>query len=173
MLIALSGGPGTGKTSVFDKLSLSGYEKCPEVARRWFNLINVHNLKRFQQEPRFFQHLMEINHIKNYTYYKGHNMTDVIFDRTLVDEIAYRRFFKNPVPNDLIEECKRFPVDKVFWFPYWQEIYVQDSERAESHEEAELLGKLLLEAYQEVGYTPIAVPKISVEERIQFILDNI
>jgi predicted ATPase len=171
MKIAFTGAPGTGKSSVFDEIQIRHFSKVPEVARRWLNFTDAQNLSHYRDRD-FFQKLIEINHILNYTYYMD-DWNHAIFDRSLPDEIAYRRFFKCEIPETLIDDCNRYRVDKVFIFPYWEEIYKNDEVRAETKEEAKLLDELIMTAYTELGYEPIIVPKMSIEKRIEFVTNEI
>jgi len=188
--ICFTGSLGAGKTSVFEGMNLGDILKIPEVARYWLDFTNRNALKHYRS-PDFFQQLIEIHHIENLIkfddklrsrkaynthQFQGEPTKDYlvgIFDRTLPDEIAYRNFFNQEVPETLIADCNRYRVDKVFIFPYWAEIYKNDKVRIETPAEAEHLDKLIIEAYKLVGYEPIIVPKTSIEERIAFIYDKI
>lgn len=165
--IVLTGGPGSGKSSVSDVLGKQ-YKVIPEVAR--------HYLKFFEENMPYylpwnnrdiFQNFVEIrqleNHIKNEFGY---------FDRSFIDEIAYRKFFGIAGNPKLTQYAAQFRFDKVFFFPYWDEIYVQDEQRIETKAQAQLQEHLLLEAYKNVGYNPIIVPKTTIEERVTFIQLN-
>lgn len=57
--------------------------------------------------------------------------------------------------------------------PPWREIFCEDSERKNSFENAVEEYKRLLEHYDQYGYELVILPKISVCERYQFILDEI
>ena len=54
--------------------------------------------------------------------------------------------------------------------PPWEEIFVNDSERPQSFEECQRLHNLLLEAYTELGYRVVMLPKVSVEQRVAFVI---
>ncbi len=179
--VAFTGGPCTGKTTVYDDLYINGFTKVPEVARYWLALFKRHELHGVEYNREFFQKLIEVNHISNWTIaddlskleHKPLQPHSALFDRTLPDEIAYRKFFGLPVEDSLIADCKRFKVDMVFVFPYWEEIYKTDEVRVETPEQAQQLETLIIDAYKLVGYDPIIVPKTSVDERIDFIFRTI
>jgi len=164
MRIVLSGAPGTGKSSVFRKIHY--IDKIPEVARGWLTLISSEALNKSYDRD-FVQNLIEITEIKNWI-----ENTHGIFDRGLVDEVAYRRFFDMEVSEELKERCRKYRYDKMFLFPYWQEIYQTDDVRQESKEEAILIHHLIVEAYTEFGYELIEVPKVSLRERLLFIQEQ-
>jgi len=162
--ILFTGTCGAGKSSVFDKIY--HIDKIPEVAREWLALISNEEL-RLTYDRDFIQNLIEITEIKNFV-----NNAHGIFDRGLVDEVAYRRFFKMEVPDVLRERCVKYRYDKVFLFPYWEEIYQTDHIRQESKEEAIQIHNLIVEAYTEFGYKLIEVPKFSTKERLLFIQEH-
>ena len=168
--VILTGTCSAGKTCVFDNLNIKGYQKCPEVARRWLNFIEAQKLSHYM-ERNFFQQLIEIHHIHNWT---GYDKTDdVIFDRSLPDEIAYRKHFNMKVPKTLIQDCLRYKADKVFIFPFWKEIFKNDEVRTETEEQAQEIDELITSAYIDLGYDVIIMPKVGIEERIEFITSHL
>jgi predicted ATPase len=183
--IVLTGSPGTGKTEVLKLLRDMKYHVVPEPARdllkrlkssdqNWFSNLQrnpvakniLHIIPNDGREA--FQQMVEKQNIFN------HNRNqNGFFDRGLVDEIGFRRFYKKEISQKLIKDCNKYRYDKVFFFEPWKEIYVNDNERKEPFEQAESIGKYLLEGYKEFGYNPIIVPKESINDRVKFILDNL
>ena len=69
---------------------------------------------------------------------------------------------------------KQFPYNKtVFYTPIWTEIYTNDSERKEDILTAKNIENVLLTTYQSFGYHLIEIPKFTIKERVDFILQNI
>jgi len=94
----------------------------------------------------------------------------VFFDRSLLDTLAYFLAGDIDIPEDM--NAQDYPYfTKVFIFPPWRDIYTQDDERWESFETAEMVHKQLVATYEQAGYELYEVPRGSVEERCQFILD--
>ena len=56
--------------------------------------------------------------------------------------------------------------------PPWKKIYVSDNHRLESYESSRLISNYIIKTYKYYGFQLIKVPKISIEERINYILDR-
>ena len=96
------------------------------------------------------------------------------FDRGIPDIIAYLDVAQITFPLIYDEALKLHPYHKqVFILPPWEKIYVHDSERWQTFEEATLINDAIRNAYKTRGFELIDVPKNSVSERIAFILDFI
>lgn len=76
-------------------------------------------------------------------------------------------------PESFHKACAEHKYTKVFLLPPWKEIYVSDTERYETYEQATLLHKHLKETYTSFGYDLIEVPKGSVETRVDFVMKHI
>ena len=61
----------------------------------------------------------------------------------------------------------------VFIFPSWKEIYTKDDNRIEEYEEAIKISPLIYKIYHESSILSVEVPKISIKERVEFIMNNI
>ena len=167
--IVLTGTAGSGKSSVIDGLQVLGYNIINEPAREVIAFLQENNPEHLPWNNRSkFQDLMEEKCISNW-----YNNKEGFFDRSLVDEIGYRNFYKHGIPETLLENCKIYQYDKVFMFPFWEEIYKNDDIRKETPQEASAIFPYLVEGYQNTGYDVIIVPKVSISERIKFILSNI
>ena len=170
--IVLTGGPGTGKSSVIDLLSEKGFNIIPEPARtliEFYQKNSPHLHPKLSKENRLlFQQAIEDITIQNF-----HNNKKGFFDRSILDEIGYRKRYEIEINKALDYAAKTYRYDKVFIFPFWKEIYKIDDVRHETSEEAELIGKFLHITYVNYGYSPIIVPKMDVENRVDFILKNI
>ena len=183
--IVLTGAPGTGKTSVIEKLYESKHHIIREPARellkklkssdeKWYDNLQtnpivkslLHIIPNDNREA--FQQMVEKQNVFNYTKNKNG-----FFDRSLVDEIGFRNFYKKEPNQKLIDNCNKLRYDKVFFFNPWKEIFVNDSERKETFEQSVEISKCLVDGYKDFGYKLIMMPNLSVEERIKFILDNI
>jgi predicted ATPase len=87
--------------------------------------------------------------------------------------IAYARLFQldeTPYTN-AAREFRYNP--NVFYFPAWESIYTTDSERKMSFEDASAFGSVVSSIYAGCGYHLLDVPRLTVDERAQFILNCI
>ena len=93
----------------------------------------------------------------------------IFFDRGICD--SYRANGAQPSASLIEAIWTRRYNPRVFLFPPWREIYENDNERKQGWDEAEATFGKFLSALPELGYTPVIVPKSSVEERARFVLD--
>ncbi len=168
--IVLTGPGGSGKSSVIDRLSKEkGYPIVEEVARALITEYQENAPELLPWNNRYhFQTAVESRQLENYFKYP-----DAIYDRSLIDEIGYRNHFGILVPHEVKKACIDYRYDFVFMFEPWKEIYQNDSVRLETYENQVSIFENLVEAYREMRYSPIIVPKDSIENRTDFILQHI
>ena len=78
------------------------------------------------------------------------------------------------VPLHLIKAVETFRYGrKVFVAPPWPENFRNDSERIHSYEESVAQYATLLTTYRRLGHELIFLPKVSVRERVDFILSEL
>lgn len=167
--IVLTGGPSVGKTTVIEILASRYYKVIPEAARM---IIEEEKIKNSDALPwkdiGKFQNLVAKRQLELEAKATG----DVVFfDRGIVDGYAYCKIGNAPVP-ELILNDSRNRYDKVFFLESIG-IYVEDSVRSKTFEDGLKIHNKIMEAYLEFGYTPIAVPALSPERRVDFILSLI
>jgi predicted ATPase len=175
MKIVLTGPPCSGKSSVIEQLKRKQRNSnfVDEVARAEIEFFSNHEPHKLPWNDRdFFQNYVESIQLKNYVYLEDNHLI-TFYDRCLVDEIGYRQYFYGESNVHLNEICQNYRYDKVFYFPLWEEIYTQDIVRIETIEEARKQDTLIRNGYLSVGYELIDVPKSSIDERVEFILENI
>ncbi len=102
----------------------------------------------------------------------------VFFDRGLPDLLGYKSIAKELAWNATIKEVELANEEyrynqQVFLLPPWKEIYTTDEERIHTFEQAVLAYELVKEALINAAYEPVELPKLSIEQRAQFILDKI
>ena len=163
----ITGGPGSGKSSLLNALSAKGYQCFEEISREIIreqhkiggDKVPWKNLAEFAAicYERMSNQLCECKPI-NYCF----------FDRGLPDIIAYVRRGGLNVPSEYFEKCKDYN-KCIFLAPPWEEIFVNDDERPESFTDALEISSFLRSTYQELGFTIIELPKVSIQERLLFI----
>ncbi|MFZ9034828.1 MAG: AAA family ATPase [Francisellaceae bacterium] len=170
----LTGGPGSGKTSVLKQLRKSGFETVDEVARNIIFKQNeiggnaTHNGDRHK-----FRSLMLEASIRDF---KKHQLSreSIFFDRGIADLIGYSQLIDNPPDLLLTDAVKRFRYNKqIFIFPPWFEIYCNDKERQQDFSEALNTYRCIKEGYLKTGYDIVEVPLDSIEARVEFILNYV
>jgi predicted ATPase len=96
----------------------------------------------------------------------------VFFDRGLIDAaVGLRHLTGEEVPGALGQAYRYHR--RVFLTPPWPEIYVTDPERRHGFGAAVGEYSRLLEAYPSLGYEVIIVPKATVTERADFVLETL
>ncbi len=97
---------------------------------------------------------------ETYTVARTHPQTQHIhlFDRGLITCAAYSKYFKDSNYQDILSIAAQRPYDLIFYFPFWQDIYAQDSGRQETPELAANLSQSILEVLDTLEFPYITVP---------------
>lgn len=172
-LYILTGGPGSGKSSVIDELSRQGYTCAEEVGRAVIqDQVAIDGEALPWKDAARFRDLMFEAQLELYDSFKSKKI--VFFDRGLIDCIGYSRLVDIEVPATMKQLAMEHPFNPtVFTFPPWEEIYANDEERKQDFDEAVATYEAMVEVYREYGYTTLDVPKLPVKDRVAFILDSI
>ncbi len=179
--IVITGGPGTGKTSVINGLEKAGYTCFHEVIRDiTLEAKNSGDIQSFDTNPialvsdseSFNKKLLNgrIDHYKASLYI---DKEVVFFDRGIPDVLAYMDYFNQEYGNDYVNATKENIYDTIFLLPMWEQIYTTDNERFESYEEGVAIEKHLIANYTQCGYKINTIPKDTIENRIAFILEEL
>jgi len=93
------------------------------------------------------------------------------FDRGVPDVMGYMRLTRLAVPGHVAEAVRQYRYNrKVFILPPWPEIFMQDSERKQTLEEALRTYRSVAAAYTGCGYELVEVPRMPVEDRARFVI---
>ncbi len=179
--IVITGAPGTGKTSVIIKLEDANFFCFHEIIRSMTQEAKkndatnpiVSNPIVSVSDPYAFNTLILNGRLQQYKDALAIDKDVIFYDRGIPDVLAYMTYFKQPYEQHFFTTCKDNTYDHIFLLPPWKEIYVSDEERFESFEQAQEIHHHLLETYSQLGYNCIEVPFGTVENRINFILNNI
>jgi len=170
----ITGGPGSGKTSVIQALRDRGHLCVDEVGRRIIReqLLIGGNALHWGDREKFLE-LMLSRSMGDYDRVadsQGH----VFFDRGVPELAGYGPLVGFPTPAHVTKAAELFRYARtVFVMPPWREIYQNDAERKQDFAEAIASYDLAVATYREFGYQPVDVPKASVTERVQFILERV
>lgn len=170
-LIVITGGPGTGKTTIIECLKKQHRICFPEISREVTMQARENGIEQlFLSQPLLFSELLLEGRKKQYN--EAISLVDefVFLDRGIPDILAYMHYIGDSYPSFFDLECKQSKYEKVFLLPPWKEIYVSDEARYESFEQSNLIFEHLKETYMNYGYDLIIVPKDTAENRTKFIL---
>ncbi len=169
----LTGGPCSGKSQTLEYLAYLGYFTFPEVARVLINmeLAKGKKIKEIREDEKEFQNKVLPMKIKL------ENRLDpkqtIFFDRGLPDSIAYLKK-ENLNVDKVIRESKKRKYKKVFFLEQFPLKVKEDYARTENKQTAEIISKLIFEAYTNLGYKLIRVPVMkTIEAKAKFILDKL
>lgn len=169
--IIITGGPGTGKTSIIDGLAKKGYTVLPEKAR-----IVIQKQLRAQTNKLPWMDVKGFSILVAEEILLDKDKEGLVFmDRGIVDIEAYMQLANVDYDkNQFLNYCKTMNYERiVFHAPFWEEIYATDSERKESKEEAFQISTRIKSLYIERGFDLIDIPKNSLEKRIDFVLSRL
>jgi len=172
--IVITGGPGTGKTTLIKALRDMDYECFMEISRQVTRQAQEDGIEQlFLEKPLLFSELLLSGRIKQFHDANLKQESLVFFDRGIPDVHAYMNYLGSDYPELFIEQSKTYRYDKVFIMPPWEEIYISDQERYESFEQALAIYNHLKNAYLELGYDLIEIPTGTIEQRVSFLLEHI
>lgn len=172
--VVITGGPGSGKTSLIGALTRAGYAHTVEAGRAIIqDQVAIDGPALPWRDPLAFAELMLSWEMRSYRLAEE-TTGPVFFDRGVTDLVGYLALVGQPVPAHITRAVERFRYNRrIFVAPPWPEIYVQDAERKQTAEEAVRTHRALVTAYSNCGYDLVSLPLVSVEERMRFVLDDI
>ena len=169
----LTGGPGSGKSTLIDALERAGFLRSLEAGRGIIQeQAGIGGPAVPWNDRGLFAELMLCWEMRSYRMAQQ-QAGPVFFDRGVPDVVGYLRLSKLPVPAYFEKAAETFRYNRrVFIAPPWQEIFQQDRERKQDFAEAVRTYEVLAETYQALGYELMELPRVSVTERVRFILQK-
>ncbi len=172
--IVITGGPGSGKTTLINSLQNEGFSCLPEISRQITLEAQKQGIEQlFLEDPLLFSQKLLEGRLAQYQDAINHKPPFLFFDRGLPDVTAYMNYFNTTYPDTFTQTCKQNKYDAVFILPPWKAIYKQDNERYETYEEAVTIHDFLLEEYKKYNYDVFDVAPGTVNERIAFIKNTL
>jgi predicted ATPase len=170
----LTGGPSSGKSALIDALERAGYARSVEAGRAIIQDQMLIGGRALPWDDRsLFSELMLSWEMRSYRIAQ-HCAGPVFFDRGVPDVLGYLRLIGHSAPPHMQRAAETFRYySSVFIAPPWREIFRQDRERKQDFDEAVRTYDALLTTYSECGYKLIELPRVSVDERVGFVLQNI
>jgi predicted ATPase len=173
MVIVITGGPGSGKTTLINALKNKGFFCLDEVSREITENARKSGIDQlFLAQPLLFSELLLEARMKQFQEAKANDAL-YFLDRGVPDILAYMHYIGDSYPSQFVEVAKSCRYDHVFILEPWEAIYVQDSHRYENFAQAQLIYQHLIETYGQYAFNPVVVNKGSVEDRLNFILNQL
>lgn len=172
--IVITGGPGTGKSTLINELIGRGYTCLEEISRQVTLNAKKDGINQlFLTNPLLFSELLLKGRLQQFLNADMFSSGIVFFDRGLPDVLAYMDYIGDSYPQNFVNTCKDSIYDIVFILKPCEAIYETDNERYENFEQTLDIHKHLLSTYQYYNYNLIDVPFDTVENRIDFILNTL
>lgn len=165
----LTGGPGSGKTSLLGALAAFGLATAPEAGR---NIIRQQMAIGGNALP-WADRLLYAELMLSWDIGSFHATSDetAFFDRGIPDTIGYLSLCGITVPDHFHRAAETLRYNPtVFILPPWPEIFHNDTERKQTLEEAEATHRVMRETYKTLGYRLVEVPRIGRQDRLAFVL---
>jgi predicted ATPase len=168
----ITGGPGSGKSSLLDALEKAGFGGSIEAGRAIIQKQMAIGGSALPWADRaLFAEMMLSWEIRSYRYAER-AAGPVFFDRSVVDVMGYLDLEGLAVPDHARKAAETFRFHRrVFIAPAWEEIYTRDAERKQSFEEAVKTECAMRKVYPAYRYELIELPRAPVKERVEFVID--
>ena len=172
--ILVTGGPGSGKTSLIEALTAAGHATSPEAGRAIIRRQQAIGGQALPWRDRaLFAELMLDRDMDAYARTED-TAAPVFFDRGVPDVVGYLTLCGLPVPAHVERAAREARYARqAFIAPVWPEIFVQDAQRRQDLDEAQRTFDAMVEVYPRFGYDLIELPKAPVAERVAFVLSRL
>ena len=171
-LFVITGGPGSGKSTLIAALREAGFATAEEAGRAVIREEVAAGGDALPWENRLaFAEKMLVRDVASYEEHAA-AAQPVFFDRGIPDVLGYLQLCGLPVPYHMREIAERRRYNPlVFIAPFWPEIYAQDEERRQDADEAMRTFATMDQVYREFGYDLWELPLSNVEQRVRFVMD--
>ena len=167
----LTGGPGTGKSTVLTLLESAGCICVPESARDIIRSRRCQGLHARPSPKEFADEILA----EDIERYQAIPQTDrlVFIDRGIVDALCMLVAAEGIDIEGARRSLQQFPMNRrVFFFSPWRAIFREDEERDQSYRDCIEVSERLAVWYRQMGFTLIDVPHLGPQGRAEFILNS-
>lgn len=173
-LFIVTGAPGAGKTTLLLAAAARGIRIGREAARAVIQVQTAIDGPALQwRDPARFADLMLDRDIQTHEELCAGD-GPALCDRGIPDLVAYARIMELAETGHYTRAARLYRYNTTAFFaPPWREIYADDAERTEGWEHAQRIYEPMRDAYSEMGYRVVELPKASLEDRLTFMLDKI
>ncbi|MGN6279080.1 MAG: AAA family ATPase [Sphingomonas sp.] len=173
-LHVVTGGPGSGKSTLVDALAAAGVATSAEVGRA---IIKEELARGGTALPwldhRAFADRMVEREVAAHQAALASGDT-VVLDRGVPDVIGFLRVSGLAVPPAIDAAARSVRYNpRVFIAPWWPDIFTTDAERKQTPEEARATFAVMVETYRDYGYRLVELPRATVAERVAFVRQEI
>jgi predicted ATPase len=170
--VVISGCSGGGKSALLAELGQRGYATVEEPGRRIVKeeLLGAGLALPWVNEIAFARRAVEMSLLDRDA--ASREAGWVFFDRGLLDAAAALQHLAGEPALATVGPAHRYH-RKIFLTPPWPEIYVTDDERRHGLDEAIAEYERLIELYPTLGYELAILPRTSVPERADFVLESL
>lgn len=170
--VVITGGPGTGKSTLINELRKQGFVCFEEISRQVIIEAQKEGIDQlFLENPMLFSERLLDGRHQQFIEASAAKSDIVFLDRGVHDVLAYMDFIGDSYPKSFVDICKTSVYDMTFILSPWEAIYKSDNERYESFEQALKIHNHLLRTYKSYNYNLVDVPFGTVKERTGFILN--
>jgi predicted ATPase len=169
-LFVITGGPGSGKTSLVGALAATGLAHMPEAGRAIIrDQVAIGGSALPWADRALFAELMLAWDLRTHRE-AGVLAGPVILDRGVPDVLGYLTLCGFPIADHVRRAAQQCRYNRiVFVAPYWPEIFTQDAERQQDPDEAQATCDMMCRVYAELGYTLVELPRAGIAERVAFV----
>jgi len=167
----ITGGPGSGKTTIVNLLRERGYSTTIEHARHYLytQSIKGRTVEEVRKNQKEFQLSVLDMQIEQETSLSSGEM--VFLDRAIPDSLAYYYFLGLEPDTKLLDALKKVSYMKIFIMELLP--IVNDYFRKEDEAAQKKIHQLITEVYSSLHFPIVHVPVLPLEERADFILKNL
>lgn len=172
-LFVITGGPGSGKTTLIEALERAGYARSFEAGRGVIqDQVAIGGPALPWRDRSLFAEIMLGWELRSYRM-AFQQQGPVFFDRGVPDVMGYLRLCGLVVPPHVRRAAETCRYSRhVFVTPPWREIFRQDSERRQDFGEAERTFEAMVAVYAELGYELVMVPCTPPDRRMRFVIEH-
>jgi len=173
-LHVVTGGPGSGKSTLIEALAAAGVATSPEVGRAIIReeVAAGGTALPWRDHRAFAERMVE----REIAAHRAALATGrpVVLDRGVPDVIGFLRISGLAVPPHIdaaARACRYNP--RVFIAPWWPDIFTTDAERKQTPQEARATFAVMVATYRDYGYRLVELPRATVAARVAFVMDQI